>query len=158
MKDKLHCNSSTIHGGQEPDKAYGAVMPPIYQTSTYAQSTPGGHKGFEYSRTHNPTRQALEKSLASIEQGTFGFAFGSGLAAMDAVFKLLKPGDEIISTLWPFEAGSQVTVSPTSTLATSWLYTILFPLASLFSISIETSAAKVGVDRKAAIMRAYNII
>jgi cystathionine beta-lyase len=73
-------------------------MPPIYQTSTYAQTTPGGHQGFEYSRTHNPTRQALEKSLASIEAGKFGFAFGSGLAAMDAVLKLLKPGDEIIST------------------------------------------------------------
>ena len=98
MKEKLHFNSKTIHGGQEPDKAYGAVMPPIYQTSTYAQTTPGGHKGFEYSRTHNPTRQALEKSLASIEYGKFGFAFGSGLAAMDAVLKLLKPGDEIIST------------------------------------------------------------
>tara|TARA_B110000037_G_C17118870_1_gene504938 strand:- start:2532 stop:3683 length:1152 start_codon:yes stop_codon:yes gene_type:complete len=98
MKEKLHFNSKTIHGGQEPDKAYGAVMPPIYQTSTYAQTTPGGHKGFEYSRTHNPTRQALEKSLASIESGKFGFAFGSGLAAMDAVLKLLKPGDEIIST------------------------------------------------------------
>ena len=98
MEEKLHFNSATIHGGQEPDKAYGAVMPPIYQTSTYAQTTPGGHKGFEYSRTHNPTRQALEKSLASIEAGNFGFAFGSGLAAMDAVLKLLKPGDEIIST------------------------------------------------------------
>ena len=98
MKDQLHFNSSTIHGGQEPDKAYGAVMPPIYQTSTYAQTTPGGHQGFEYSRTHNPTRQALERSLASIEAGQHGFAFGSGLAAMDAVLKLLKPGDEIIST------------------------------------------------------------
>ena len=98
MKDRLHFNSTTIHGGQVPDKAYGAVMPPIYQTSTYAQSTPGGHRGFEYSRTHNPTRQALEKSFASIEAGTHGFAFGSGLAAMDAVLKLLQPGDEIIST------------------------------------------------------------
>ncbi|MDA0984261.1 MAG: cystathionine gamma-synthase [Bacteroidetes bacterium] len=98
MKDPLHFNSLTIHGGQSPDKAYGAVMPPIYQTSTYAQTTPGGHKGFEYSRTHNPTRQALEKALASIEAGAYGFAFGSGLAAMDAVLKLLKPGDEVIST------------------------------------------------------------
>ena len=98
MENKLHFNSATIHGGQEHDKAYGAVMPPIYQTSTYAQSTPGGHKGFEYSRTHNPTRQALEKSLASIESGKYGFAFSSGLAAIDAVLKLLKPGDEIIST------------------------------------------------------------
>lgn len=98
MKDKMHFNSKTIHGGQEPDEAYGAVMPPIYQTSTYAQTTPGGHKGFEYSRTHNPTRQALERSLASIEAGEFAFAFGSGLAAMDAVLKLLKPGDEVVST------------------------------------------------------------
>lgn len=98
MKDKMHFNSKTIHGGQEPDKAYGAVMPPIYQTSTYTQTTPGGHKGFEYSRTHNPTRQALERSLASIEAGEFAFAFGSGLAAMDAVLKLLKPGDEVVST------------------------------------------------------------
>lgn len=73
-------------------------MPPIYQTSTYAQTTPGGHKGFEYSRTHNPTRNALENSFASIENGKYGLAFGSGLAAIDAVLKLLKPGDEVIST------------------------------------------------------------
>ncbi len=98
MEKKLRFNSATIHGGQAPDPAYGAVMPPIYQTSTYAQTTPGGHKGFEYSRTHNPTRQALEKSLASIENGKHGLAFASGLAAMDAVMKLLKPGDEVIST------------------------------------------------------------
>ncbi len=91
-------NTKTIHGGQEHDKAYGSVMPPIYQTSTYAQSTPGGHKGYEYSRTHNPTRNALEKSFASLENGNYGLAFGSGLAAIDAVIKLLKPGDEVIST------------------------------------------------------------
>lgn len=92
-------NTKTIHGGQEnTDPAYGSVMPPIYQTSTYKQSTPGGHKGFEYSRSANPTRTALENSLASIENGKFGLAFGSGLAAIDAVLKLFKPGDEIIST------------------------------------------------------------
>ena len=91
-------NTKTIHGGQQHDPAYGSVMPPIYQTSTYAQSTPGGHKGFEYSRTHNPTRQALENAFASIENGKHGLAFGSGLAAIDAVIKLLKPGDEVIST------------------------------------------------------------
>lgn len=91
-------NTKTIHGGQELDKAYGAVMPPIYQTSTYGQTTPGGHKGYEYSRTHNPTRHALENLLASIENGTYGLAFGSGLAAIDAVLKLLQPGDEVIST------------------------------------------------------------
>lgn len=95
---KLKFNSKTIHGGQRPDKAYGAVMPPIYQTSTYAQTTPGGHKGYEYSRSANPTRTALENSLASIENGTYGLAFASGLAAMDAVIKLFDPGDEVIST------------------------------------------------------------
>tara|TARA_S200000501_G_scaffold161186_1_gene151978 strand:+ start:7376 stop:8527 length:1152 start_codon:yes stop_codon:yes gene_type:complete len=98
MKKKMHFSSATIHGGQAPDKAYGAVMPPIYQTSTYAQTTPGGHQGFEYSRTHNPTRKALEQGLASIENGEHGLAFASGLAAMDAVMKLLRPGDEVIST------------------------------------------------------------
>src|SRR5690606_30667201 len=97
-KKTLKFNSRTIHGGQSPDKAYGAVMPPIYQTSTFAQSTPGGHQGFEYSRSANPTRTALENSLASIENGNYGLAFGSGLAAMDAVIKLLDPGDEVIST------------------------------------------------------------
>ncbi len=92
-------NTKTIHGGQKnADPAYNSVMPPIYQTSTYSQSTPGGHKGFEYSRSGNPTRSMLEKSLASIENGEFGLAFGSGLAALDAVMKLFKPGDEIIST------------------------------------------------------------
>ncbi|MDB9902703.1 PLP-dependent aspartate aminotransferase family protein, partial [Flavobacteriaceae bacterium] len=90
--------TKTIHGGQIEEKGYGAVMPPIYQTSTYSQKSPGDHKGYEYSRTHNPTRSALEKSLASIESGEFGLAFGSGLAAIDAVLKLLNPGDEVIST------------------------------------------------------------
>jgi len=91
-------NTKTVHGGQEHDPAYGSVMPPIYQTSTYAQTTPGGHKGYEYSRTHNPTRNVLENSFASIENGIYGLAFGSGLAAIDAVIKLLQPGDEVIST------------------------------------------------------------
>ena len=91
-------NTKTIHGGQIEEKGYGAVMPPIYQTSTYSQKTPGDHKGYEYSRTHNPTRSALENSLSSIEGGKFGLAFGSGLAAIDAVLKLLNPGDEVLST------------------------------------------------------------
>ncbi len=95
---KLKFNSKTIHGGQQPDKAYGSVMPPIYQTSTYAQTTPGGHQGYEYSRSANPTRTALENSLASIENGNYGLAFASGLAAIDAVIKLLNPGDEVVST------------------------------------------------------------
>ena len=91
-------NTKTIHGGQIKEKGYGAVMPPIYQTSTYSQTKPGEHKGYEYSRTHNPTRTALENSLASIENGKHGLAFSSGLSAIDAVLKLFEPGDEIIST------------------------------------------------------------
>ena len=91
-------NTKTIHGGQEPDKAYGAIMPPIYQTSTYAQSAPGEHKGYEYSRASNPTRHALENAFASVENGNYAMAFGSGLAAIDTVIKLLKPGDEVITT------------------------------------------------------------
>lgn len=99
MKEsKIKFNTKTIHGGQSPDPAYGAVMPPVYLTSTYVQSTPGGHKGYEYSRTHNPTRTALENALASIEDGARGLCFGSGMAAIDAVLKLLSPGDEVIST------------------------------------------------------------
>lgn len=97
-KKDLKFNSKTIHGGQQPDKAYGAVMPPIYQTSTYAQSTPGGHQGYEYSRSANPTRTALENALASLENGNYAMAFASGLAAIDAVLKLLKPDDEVIAT------------------------------------------------------------
>lgn len=95
---KLKFNSKTIHGGQKPDNAYGAVMPPIYQTSTFAQTTPGGHKGFAYARSSNPTRAALERSFASIESGNYGLGFASGLAAMDALMKLLSPGDEVIAT------------------------------------------------------------
>lgn len=92
-------NTKAIHGGQHNiDPAYGSVMPPIYQTTTYSQTTPGGHKGFEYSRSGNPTRAALERAFASLENGTYGLAFGSGLAAIDAVIKLLKSGDEVIST------------------------------------------------------------
>jgi cystathionine beta-lyase len=92
-------NTKAIHGGQHDiDPAYGSVMPPIYQTSTYSQTTPGGHKGFEYSRSGNPTRAALERAFASIENGKHGLAFASGLSAIDAVIKLLKPGDEVIST------------------------------------------------------------
>ena len=91
-------NTKVIHGGQIKEKGYGAVMPPIYQTSTYAQSEPGVHEGYEYSRTQNPTRHALENSIASLENAKYGLAFSSGLSAVDAILKLFKPGDEIIST------------------------------------------------------------
>jgi cystathionine beta-lyase len=92
-------NTKTIHGGQDKiDPGYNAVIPPIYQTSTYAQDSPGVNKGYEYSRGANPTRTALEKSIASLENGKHGLAFASGLAAIDAILKLLQPGDEIIAT------------------------------------------------------------
>ena len=90
-------NTKTIHGGQQHDPSTGAVMPPIYQTSTYAQSSPGKHKGYEYSRAANPTRTALENSFAAIENGTHGFAFSSGLSAIDCVLRMLNPGDEVIA-------------------------------------------------------------
>ena len=91
-------NTKTIHGGQKIDPAYNSVMQPIYQTSTYAQDSPGVNKGFEYSRTHNPTRTALQNAFASLESAKYGVAFSSGLAAIDAIIKLLSPGDEVIST------------------------------------------------------------
>lgn len=90
--------TKAIHAGLSPDPATGAIMTPIYQTSTYVQDGVGNHKGYEYSRTLNPTRHALEKNLAAIENGKFGACFGSGLAAIDCVIKMLNPGDEVIST------------------------------------------------------------
>ena len=98
MKKKMKFNTKAIHGGQILDPAYNSVMTPIYQTSTYAQSSPGEHKGYEYSRTHNPTRTNLENAIASLENGKYGLAFSSGLAAIDALIKTLNPGDEVIST------------------------------------------------------------
>lgn len=87
-----------IHAGVDPDPSTGAIMTPIFQTSTYVQEAPGKNKGYEYARTQNPTRQALEKAMASIENGGYGICFSSGMAAIDAVIKLLKPGDEVIAT------------------------------------------------------------
>ena len=98
MKKKMKFDTKAIHGGQIIDPAYGSVMTPIYQTSTYAQSSPGKHKGYEYSRTHNPTRTNFERAIASLENAEYGLAFASGLAAIDAILKTLSPGDEIIST------------------------------------------------------------
>jgi cystathionine beta-lyase/cystathionine gamma-synthase len=90
-------NTTYIHAGAHPDPSTGAIMTPIYQTSTYVQEAPGVNKGFEYARSQNPTRQALEEALALIEEGNYGLAFSSGVAATDAVIKLLKPGDEVIA-------------------------------------------------------------
>ena len=99
MKDYSNKGFGTkaIHAGVEPEVGTGAIMTPIFQTSTYAQTHPCGHKGYEYSRAQNPTRTALESSFAALENAKHGFAFGSGLAAIDAVMKLFKPGDEIIA-------------------------------------------------------------
>ncbi|MCC5928110.1 MAG: cystathionine gamma-synthase [Cyclobacteriaceae bacterium] len=90
--------TQAVHAGVSPDPSTGAIMTPIYQTSTYVQESPGKHKGYEYSRTQNPTRDALQHSLAALENGKHGLVFASGLAAIDAIIKLLKPGDEVIST------------------------------------------------------------
>lgn len=94
--NNLKLGTRVIHAGVQPDPHTGAIMTPIYQTSTYVQTAPGEHQGYEYSRTHNPTRTALQDALASIENGRFGICFASGMAASDAVIKLLLPGDEVI--------------------------------------------------------------
>jgi cystathionine gamma-lyase len=93
----MHFETLSIHAGQDPDPTTGAVMTPIYQTSTYAQAGVGQHRGYEYSRTGNPTRTALEACLAALEGGEFGLAFASGLAATDAVLRLFAPGDHILA-------------------------------------------------------------
>lgn len=93
----MKLETKIIHAGMQPDPSTGAVMVPIYQTSTYVQEAPGKHKGFEYARSQNPTRFALEEAYAQIENGKYGLAFSSGVAATDAVIKLLQPGDEVIA-------------------------------------------------------------
>lgn len=98
MNTTLKFGTKVIHAGLEPDTATGAIMTPIYQTSTYVQEGIGEHKGYQYSRTGNPTRSALEANLAALENGKYGACFGSGLAAIDCVIKMLNPGDEVIST------------------------------------------------------------
>ncbi|SDL78356.1 Cystathionine beta-lyase/cystathionine gamma-synthase [Catalinimonas alkaloidigena] len=90
--------TKAIHAGVEPDPSTGAVMTPIFQTSTYAQTSPGRHKGYEYSRTHNPTRTVAQRNIAALENGKFAFCFATGMAATDTVVKLLKPGDEVVAT------------------------------------------------------------
>lgn len=94
--DKQNIETRVIHAGQYPDPSTGAVMTPIYATSTYAQKSPGEHQGFEYSRTHNPTRFAYERCVADLESGAAGFAFASGMAAIATIIELLQPGDHVI--------------------------------------------------------------
>lgn len=91
-------STKAVHAGTEPDPVSGAIMTPIYQTSTYVQAGPGDHKGYEYARTQNPTRDALQTALAALENGKHGLCFASGMAATDAVVKLLNPGDEVVAT------------------------------------------------------------
>ena len=95
-KKEYKLGTKLIHAGISPDPTTGAIMTPIYQTSTYVQDAPGDHKGYEYARTQNPTRTVLQNALAAIENGKYGLCFGSGMAATDAVAKLLMPGDEVI--------------------------------------------------------------
>ena len=97
-RNRLAFSTRTIHGGQSHDPTTGAVMVPIYATSTYAQQSPGVHKGFEYGRSQNPTRMAFERAIADLESGTAGFAFASGLAGIAAVFELLDAGAHIVAT------------------------------------------------------------
>jgi cystathionine beta-lyase/cystathionine gamma-synthase len=97
MQSIMKLATKIIHAGAEPDPSTGAIMTPIYQTSTYVQAAPGKHKGYEYARSQNPTRAALETAFAAIENAKFGLAFSSGVAATDAVIKLLAPGDEVIA-------------------------------------------------------------
>jgi len=89
--------TKAVHAGVEPDPSTGAIMTPIYQTSTYVQSSPGHHKGYEYARTQNPTRNALQASIAALENGKYGFCFSSGMGAIDTVIKLLNPNDEVVA-------------------------------------------------------------
>ncbi len=97
MADKKNFATRTIHAGQEPDPTTGAIMPPIYATSTYVQESPGVHKGYEYSRTQNPTRMAYERCVADLESGTHGFAFASGMAATGTILELVDSGSHILA-------------------------------------------------------------
>ncbi len=98
MAKEHKTGTKAIHAGVKPDPVSGAIMTPIYQTSTYVQEGPGEHKGYEYARSQNPTREVLENNIASLENGRYGIAYSSGMAAIDAIIKLLEPGDEVVST------------------------------------------------------------
>tara|TARA_R110001592_G_scaffold111347_2_gene308326 strand:+ start:2752 stop:3909 length:1158 start_codon:yes stop_codon:yes gene_type:complete len=167
MKDhkKMKFATKAIHGGLEPDSATGAIMTPIYQTSTYAQDGIGNHKGYAYSRTSNPTRDALEKNLAAIENGKFGACFGSGLAAIDCVIKMLNPGDEVISTddlyggsyrifktifekygikfhFVPMDDVSQITATINANTKLIWVETPTNPMMNIIDIEAVAKIAK----------------
>lgn len=161
--------TKAIHAGQQPDPATGAVVTPVYQTSTYQMTAPGEHKGFEYSRIDNPTRKALEDCLAALENGRHGLVFSSGMAAMDAVFRMLQPGDEVITsedlyggsyrmfrdifeplgvrfhfvnTLFPEEVGAKINANT----KLIWLETPSNPILQLADIGAISALAKAGSD------------
>lgn len=98
MKEIKHIETKALHAGIEPDPSTGAIMTPIFQTSTYVQNAPGDHKGYEYSRTQNPTRDVLQKNIAALEKMNHGLCFSTGMGAVDACIKLLNPGDEVVAT------------------------------------------------------------
>lgn len=154
-----------IHAGAEPDPSTGAIMTPIFQTSTYVQEAPGVNKGFEYARSQNPTRKALEEALATIENGKFGLAFSSGVAATDAVIKLLKPGDEVITASDMYggtyrlfskiyekfgirfiyvdtTVPSNISAAVTSNTKLIWLETPTNPLMNITDIAVVSAIAK----------------
>jgi cystathionine beta-lyase len=158
-------NTKTIHGGQKPEEATGSVMPPIFQTSTYAQSSPGVHKGYGYARGENPTRTALENSFATIENGTHGFAFASGMAAIDCVLRTLNPGDELIAgddlyggtyrmfthlfakyglefTFVDMDIVANITAAVTDNTKLIWIETPTNPLMKIADIAVISAAVK----------------
>jgi len=97
-KKQMKFGTRALHAGIEPDPTTGAIMTPIFQTSTYVQAAPGDHKGYEYARTQNPTRDALQKNLASLENANWALCFGSGMAATDAIMRTFRPGDHVVAT------------------------------------------------------------
>jgi cystathionine beta-lyase len=159
-------DTKVIHAGIEPDPSTGAIMTPIFQTSTYVQAAPGDHKGYEYARTQNPTRTALEANIAALENARFGLAFASGMAAIDAIVKLLKPGDHVISTsdlyggtyriftkvfqkygisfdFTPMATPEEVEALVTPATKMIWLETPTNPMLNIIDISAMAAVAKV---------------
>ena len=162
--EDMRFGTKVLHAGIEPDPSTGAIMTPIFQTSTYVQESPGKHKGYEYARTQNPTRTALQNNLAALENAKHGFCFGSGMAATDAIARLLKPGDEVIAiddlyggtyriftkvyaaygikfTFVPMENASDIEAHITTATKMIWLETPTNPTLKVIDIKRVTSIA-----------------
>jgi len=157
--------TKAIHAGQQPDPSTGAINTPLYQTSTYVQVSPGKHKGYTYARGQNPSREALERNIAALENGNFGLCFASGIAAVDAILRLLKPGDEVVTTkdlyggsyrlfvnifeplgirfrFISFNDLEQVEKSISQQTQMIWLETPTNPMLTIFDIAAVTKVAK----------------